>query len=173
MNVTKRVPKHRIEVLILLRLRLKKITDNIREPNSGRIISDSEKGTCVQLRDRTSGGTSEKRNCIGKRAEKRTGSLKEGRGERFPAYVCTYTYTCTRVRARIGTSTRYGYWIGLDCRVSSTNTRNLDVGRLLPFLFQTEISRPRVRSAPAPHTSDDIVPRLFSSSQLSSLSRLL
>lgn len=26
----------------------------------------------------------------------------------------------------------YGYWIGLDCRVSRTNTQNLDVGRPLP-----------------------------------------
>jgi len=36
--------------------------------------------------------------------------------------------------------------IGLDCRVSSTNTQNLDVGRPLPFPFQTEITFSRLHS---------------------------
>ena len=43
---------------------------------------------------------------------------------------------------------RHGYWIGLDRRVSNTNTRSLDVGRPLPFLFQTEITLSRPTSSP-------------------------
>lgn len=56
------------------------------------------------------------------------------RAEKERRFVHMYVYVLP---------TRYGYWIGLDCRVSSTNTQNLDVGRPLPFLFQTEITLSR------------------------------
>lgn len=55
-----------------------------------------KKGRASGYEKGTSGGTSEKRNCIGKQTEKRAGSLKEGRRERF-SFVCMYARVCACV----------------------------------------------------------------------------
>lgn len=90
------------------------------------------------------------RNCIGKQTRSGGGEGRGGEGGGKEREICSYVDSICAVLP-----IRHGYWIGLDRRVSNTNTRSLDVGRPLPFLFQTEItlSRPTPSYPEAPPPS--------------------
>lgn len=78
------------------------------------------------------------RNCIGKQTRSGGGEGRGREGGGKEREIRSYVDSICAVLP-----IRHGYWIGLDRRVSNTNTRSLDVGRPLPFLFQTEITLSR------------------------------